>query len=154
MTDLKNYRFFIDSPKPLLAIAGGMELNGWCFDRASAEIPQISLVIGERRYRCESGRPRPDVGAAFPDFPQAANSGFFLRTWLPLGYHSAHLEFSNDGSQWLRSEPLPLCVELAPLVAGLDSGARNRGDGDRVALSGWALHPQERIAQLSMIVGN
>ena len=27
MTDLENYRFFIDSPKPLLAIMGGWSLT-------------------------------------------------------------------------------------------------------------------------------
>ncbi len=154
MTDLKKYQFCFDAPKPLFANHGGMELHGWCFDRTSAEIPQVRLVVGERRYLCESGHKRPDIAALFTDFPQAANSGFALRTWLPLGFHWAHFELSSNGADWLRAESLPLCVELAPLVGYLDPSARSGGDGTPVTLSGWAFHPQEPITHLTMLVGD
>jgi len=154
MTDQESCQFYIDTPNPLFATKGGIELSGWCFDRASAEVPQIRLIVGERAYPCTSGLPRPDVWAVHKDFPQAAHSGFNLRSWVPLGYSPAHLEFSTNGAEWVRVTSLPLCAELAPLIGFLDPDVGSGGDETPVTLSGWALHPQESIARLAILLGD
>ena len=116
-------------------------------------IPRVRLTVGDRTYHCETGLPRPDVGAAFPQFPQAAASGFSLMDWMPLGYQPAHLELSADGAQWCRVWSLTLCAEIAPLIARVDFPFADVVDDNPATVSGWALHPQEPIERLSLQVG-
>src|SRR5450759_848015 len=98
MIDAATCRFSIDEPKPFFASQGGIQFFGWCFDESSTTAPRVRLTVGDRTYYCETGLPRPDVGAAFPQFPQAAASGFLLQSWVPLGYRLAHLQLSADGT--------------------------------------------------------
>src|SRR6187455_1853879 len=116
MIDAATWRFCIDEPRPLFATQGGIRFFGWCFDEASTSVPRVRLIVGEKTYDCASGLSRPDVGAAFPQFPQATASGFLLKAWMPLGHQLAHLEVSEDGSDWGRLHSLTLCAELAPLI--------------------------------------
>ena len=120
MIDAATCRFCIDEPKPLFANHGWLQFFGWCFDESSATAPSVRLIVGDRTYECETGLSRPDVGAAFPQFPQASTSGFLLQSWMPLGCHPAHLEFGADRAPWYRVRSLTLCAELAPLVAHVD----------------------------------
>jgi len=153
MIDAATCRFCIDEPKPFFASHGGIRFSGWCFDESSTTAPRVRLTVGDRTYHCESGLPRPDVGAAFPPFPQAAASGFLLHDWMPLGYQPAHLELSADGAQWCRVWSLMLCAELAPLIARADFPLADVVDDNPATVSGWALHPQEPIERLALQVG-
>src|SRR4051794_28127207 len=100
MVDPAKCRLRIDSPRPLCATDGGMRLIGWCFDESTASVPEARIVVGGNVYACESKLPRPDVAAAFPQWPQAEQCGFRLDTWMPAGYATAHLELSTDGANW------------------------------------------------------
>jgi O-antigen biosynthesis protein len=153
MIDAATCRFCIDEPKPFFAGHGGIRFSGWCFDEASTAVIRVRLTVGDRTYHCESGRPRPDVAAAYPPFPQAAASGFFLQDWMPLGYQPAHLEVSADGAQWCRVWSLMLCSEIAPLIGRVDFPSDDILDDNPVTVSGWALHPQEPIERLALQVG-
>jgi len=153
MIDERTCRFCIDEPKPLFASHGGIQFFGWCFDESSIEVPRVRLIVGNRTYDCETGLPRPDVGAAFPHFPQAASSGFLLQSWMPLGCGLAHLELSANGSDWCRVRSLTLCAEVAPLIAIIDFPSADVVDENLATVSGWALHPQEVVESLSLQVG-
>ena len=153
MIDSATCRFCIDEPKPFFAGHGGIRFSGWCFDESSPAILRVRLIVGDRTYHCESGRPRPDVVAAFPSFPQAAASGFLLQDWMPLGYQPAHLEVSADGAQWCRVWSVMLCSEIAPLIGRIDFPVEDVLDDNPVTVSGWALHPQQPIERLSLQVG-
>jgi len=153
MIDAATCRFCIDEPKSFLASQGGIRFSGWCLDESSTTAPRVRLIVGERTYYCESGLPRPDVGAVFPQFPQAAASGFFLKAWMPLGCNPAHVELSADGTDWCRVRSVTLCAELAPLIARVDSPAVDVVDENPATVSGWALHPQEPIEHLYLQVG-
>lgn len=153
MIDAATCRFCIDEPKPFFASHGGIRFSGWCFDECSPTVPRIRLVVGGRIYHCESGILRPDVGAAFPAFPQAAAAGFVLMDWMPLGYQPAHLELSEDGAEWCRVWSSMLCAEIAPLIACADFPLAVVVDDNPVTVAGWALHPQEPIERLALQVG-
>ena len=117
MIDAATCRLCIDEPNPLFASQGGIQFSGWCFDEASTTVPRIRLIAGDRTCYFETGRPRPDVAAAFPQFPQAAVSGFLLKSWMPSGYRVAHLELSTDGIEWRRIN----------LLFGLDDERTGKG---------------------------
>lgn len=153
MSDSPHYRVRIDSPTPLYATDGGLELTGWCFDESSVEPPQARLLVANRIYHCESGLSRSDVAAVFPDLPQAAFSGFRFRGWVPLGYHQAHLEVGGNGRDWCRVKSLPYCSELGPLVAGIDSPEGDTIEEGFTQTSGWAFHPQDAIEELYLQAG-
>ena len=153
MVKIDTCRFSIDEPKPLFARHGGMRLVGWCFDETNSAALQVRLTIGDRSYRCESGKPREDVSIAFPQFPQANRCGFVLESWMPLGRQVAHLEFSADGQEWARATSLVICAEVAPLVARIESPERERVETNPVTVTGWAVHPQDAIEKLWLQVG-
>ena len=154
MINAATCRFCIDEPKPFFASQGGMRLSGWCYDESVSTNLHVRLKVGARTYLCESGRPRPDVGMAFPLYPQAASSGFFLQDWMPLGYQLAHLEASADGKQWCRLHSEALCAEIAPLIARIDFPASDSVDENPTTVSGWALHPQEPVERLELQAGS
>ncbi|MEY2490327.1 MAG: hypothetical protein QOC70_2269 [Verrucomicrobiota bacterium] len=153
MIDAATCRFCIDEPKPFFASHGGIRFSGWCFDESSSTTLRVRLTVADRTYHCESGLPRPDVGAAFSPFPQAAASGFLLQDWMPLGYQLAHLELSTDGAQWCRVWSGTLCAEIAPLIARVDFPSVDVVGENPATVSGWALHPQEPVERLSLQVG-
>jgi GT2 family glycosyltransferase/glycosyltransferase involved in cell wall biosynthesis len=153
MIDAATCRLCIDQPKPFFASHGGIEFSGWCFDEISTTPPRVRLTVGDRTYYCETGLARPDVGAAFPDFPQATDSGFFLKAWPPLGCNPAHVELSADDTEWCRVRSLTLCAELAPLIARVDFPVVDVVEENPATVWGWALHPQDSIEQLSLQIG-
>ena len=143
-------RLKIDHPVPLCAAEGGLHLAGWCFDEQSSSPLAVRLVIGEHVYPCDSGLPRPDVAAAFPGWPQAANSGFQLKRWMPGGYSTAHLELSGNGTDWSRVQSVPFCSEIAPLVARIEQPVGSAVEEGLMSISGWVFHPQEEIESVTI----
>jgi GT2 family glycosyltransferase len=147
-------RLCIDEPNPLFATHGGLRFSGWCFDESVSIAPLVRLTVGTRSFLCTSQLSRPDVGAAFPQFSQAANSGFYFEGWMPLGYQSADLELSADGADWFPVKRLTLCAEIAPLIARIDFPVTDAVDQNPVTISGWAVHPQEEVEKLWLQVGS
>lgn len=154
MINLETCRLCIDAPKPLFAANGGIRLTGWCFDETCEAAVKVRLSIAGRSFPCTSGIERTDVGSAFPQFPQAAHSGFFLQSWMPLGCHRAEVEVSADGHEWLRARSVTICAEVAPLLAQLEDPVAEEVQGNVAIVSGWALHPQEPIERLTLQVAN
>ena len=150
MIDPARVRFHVDAPVPFHAVEGALQLSGWCFDEGSATPTCARIVVGGQVFPCESALTRPDAGAAFPLFPQAMTSGFALRHWLPAGYHEAHFEMSTNDVDWRRVRSLPFCGEIAPLLARIDEPASDSVEEGPVAITGWALHPQEQIEELTL----
>src|SRR5947207_5718308 len=120
MSNAASCRFCIDEPKPFFASHGWIQFSGWSFDESSITAPRVRLIVGDQTYYCETGLQRPDVGAAFPQFPQASTSGFLLHSWMPLGCQPAHLELGGSSGSWSRVRTLTLCAEIAPLLAHVD----------------------------------
>jgi GT2 family glycosyltransferase/glycosyltransferase involved in cell wall biosynthesis len=144
----------IDSPNPLFAANGRIQLAGWCFDERVRSPLRVRLSIGGQKHDCVSGIRRADVETAFPRYPQAADSGFSLETWLPRGCSRGDLEVSADGGEWVSAQPVLICAELAPLLGEIETPAEDGIGENPVTVAGWAVHPQEPIDRLTLQVGN
>lgn len=127
-----------------------MKLVGWGFDEATPTPTKARLVIGDYIFNCESGLERADVAAVFPQFPQAARCGFSLQCWMPAGYSSAHLELSANGTDWCRIKTMAFCGEIGPLVTRIEAPEGAVVSEGALKVTGWAFHPQEEIAELSL----
>ena len=150
MIDPARVRFHVDTPVPFHAVEGAVQLSGWCFDEASATPLRTRVVIGAELFPCESALTRPDVGAAFPRFPQAATSGFALRRWLPATHGDAYFEVSTNDIDWCRVRSLPFCAEIAPLLGRIEEPAGESVEEGPVTITGWVCHPQEQIDTLTL----
>jgi ADP-heptose:LPS heptosyltransferase/GT2 family glycosyltransferase len=103
--DLANrIKFFIDSPDltaPMASrpVRSALSVQGWAIARDGIESVQVmfdGIALGPA-YR---GLNRPDIGAAFPDWPNARRSGFALSVAPKLltgGEHAVHVVIRDKG---------------------------------------------------------
>lgn len=154
MGNARGWRWNIDRPTPLYAHGGRIECVGWCLHEGSNEPAEVRLVVGQEVYAGASAGDRQDLAHAFPELPQAAQSGFLVRAWMPSGYNQAHLEARTQQLEWTRLASLHLCAESAPLLGHIDSPAAQGVDEGVVKVWGWALHPQEEIEELTLHAGS
>lgn len=154
MGNSRGWRWNIDRPTPLYAHGGRIECVGWCLHEGSSEPAQVRLVVGQEVYAGASADDRQDLARAFPELPQAAQSGFLLRGWMPAGYNRAHLEARTQQQEWTRIASLHLCSESASLLGHIDSPGPQGVDEGVVKVWGWALHPQEEIEELTLHAGS
>jgi GT2 family glycosyltransferase len=64
------------------------------------------------------------------------------------------LELSDDGREWVQARTLTICAEVAPLLGEIETPADGDIAGNPIAVSGWAVHPQEPIERLTLQIGN
>ena len=63
---------------------GVLEVSGWA--AGFSEVKTMDVILGDHIIGApEFGRPRPDVRAAYPDFVNAENSGFFFQAEIDEG---------------------------------------------------------------------
>jgi hypothetical protein len=72
----------LDLPKPgERTTDGGVQVAGWALGR-QARVVSVALEVGNRVREARLGVPRPDLSAAFPGRPWAAEAGF--HAWVPV----------------------------------------------------------------------
>ncbi len=88
----------IDFPTENAEIAGGSWGFGWALDDSGISRVEVATELGPGAPAVAGGA-RPDIPAAYPDFPDAANSGFgFLVPDLPPGAHTLSITLvGKDG---------------------------------------------------------
>jgi glycosyltransferase involved in cell wall biosynthesis len=74
----------IDFPPPAEVITEPVRIQGWCF-HPEFRVTQVVLQFGNVEVPCEYGCERHDVAGRFPEFAQAARSGFITTENLPRG---------------------------------------------------------------------
>src|SRR5262249_23679129 len=100
------YFFHLDAQPERVRFSSRLELTGWLFHRQGAPIHGLRAVIKsrlrrERIYPARRKRARPAIGAAYPDLPAAAMSGFLIELdRLPLGASSLELEVKDESRKW------------------------------------------------------
>src|SRR4051812_7800371 len=93
----RQYIYAIDGPGRLHTRAGLLQLTGWIAGWPDASV-QVRLQLGpDSLFDCTTGEVRPDVAAAHPDLPGAAQSGFRLETYVPAGFHIGTLQYRLAG---------------------------------------------------------
>jgi O-antigen biosynthesis protein len=83
--------FFIDEPKPGCVKGNSLDIIGWVVGKISQAISLEILCYGEVVTTTEIDRNRLDVAMAYPQIPEAENSGFFTTINLTTLPHKAEL---------------------------------------------------------------
>lgn len=143
-SDQSGLRGEIETPRPLHAPDGKVEIVGWCLD--GARVPAIRLACEAGEIAASERHARHDLGGAA--------GGFTLRGTLPPGVHVARFEAERADGSWscfrrytLRVDPEPLSAAIEwPLPAGTLT--------DRTRVAGWAVHPREEIAAITLRFGH
>jgi hypothetical protein len=90
----------IDLPAEGSTVAAGSFGLGWALDDSGIAAVEVATELGSGVSGTLGGA-RPDIPAAFPDYPDGANSGFgFLVPNLPPGPHTLSITLvANDGGR-------------------------------------------------------
>ena len=90
----------IDLPSEGATVAGGSFGLGWALDDSGIAAVEVASELGPAPPGTPGGA-RPDIPATFPDYPDAANSGFgFFVPDLPPGPHTLSITLvAKDGGR-------------------------------------------------------
>jgi len=100
------YFFHLDAQPEHARFSSRLELTGWLFHRKGAPIHGLRAVVRsrlrrDRIYPARRKRARPAIGAAYPDLPAAAMSGFLVEIErLPFGSSALELEVKDESRKW------------------------------------------------------
>jgi GT2 family glycosyltransferase len=100
------YFFHLDAQSERVRFSSRLELTGWLFHRQGAPIHGLRAVVRsrlrrDRIYPARRKRARPAIGAAYPDLPAAAMSGFLVEiARLPFGGSTLTLEVKDENRNW------------------------------------------------------
>lgn len=101
------YFFHLDALPDRASFSSRLEINGWLFHREGAPVHGLRVVAkksalrGDRIFKARRKRLRPAIGAAYPDLPEAATSGFFIEIdRLPFGSSSLELQVKDEKKLW------------------------------------------------------
>lgn len=143
----------IESPRPLRAHGGTVDLTGWCLDE-TAQPPAVRLVTAVGTLAATGGLARPDLGAQLPDRPEAARAGFRIEGHLPPGVHAGRFEARRPDGSWQVFREYCLAAEAPGLVAAIESPDTTEPVRRRQHVAGWALHPTQVVSSLSLRYGH
>ncbi len=148
---------------------------GWFLDTArvsrSAELMLPLVGGGVATVACLEGATRPDVAAAFPDVPHAANTGFMVMAQLPSDVDrqapARFVAYLHDGERHEIAIPMDeLLRRSAPQVGIRGALGRMRQLGARAiapalarrtvaiarSMASWAMRATTRIAARPIVV--
>jgi GT2 family glycosyltransferase len=101
-----DYFFHLDALPERVNFSRSIEIAGWLFHRQGAAIHGLRAAVRsplrrERLFKARRKRARPAIGAAYPDLPEAAMSGFLLEIdHLPLGRCALELQVRDHAKVW------------------------------------------------------
>jgi GT2 family glycosyltransferase len=100
------YLFHFDAVPDRVTFSRRNEISGWLFHRQGKPILGLRGVVksalrSERVYKGRRKRARPAIGAAYPNLPEAAISGFLLEIEdLPSGRCTLILQLKDHAKVW------------------------------------------------------
>src|SRR5262245_10101906 len=100
-----DYLFHFDAPLERISFSKQTKITGWLFHRQGLPTYGIRGIVHRalrRRsiFKARRKRSRPLVAAAYPDFPEAAESGFLLELELPAGRSEVTIQVRNHEKAW------------------------------------------------------
>ena len=100
-----DYAFRFDTLPERVTFSSQIKLTGWLLDRRGQPIHGIrGIVRGAlwRRsiFRARRKRSRPLIAAAYPDLPEAGQSGFLLSLEMPLGRSEITIQVQDHRKTW------------------------------------------------------
>ena len=102
---LADYAFRFDSLPERVVFTKELKITGWLLHRRGLPIFGIRGVVRgvlRRRtiFRARRKRSRPLIATAYPDLPEAGQSGFLLGLELPLGRSEITIQVQDDRKIW------------------------------------------------------
>jgi glycosyltransferase involved in cell wall biosynthesis len=100
-----DYLFHFDAPLERISFNKQTKITGWLLHRQGLPTYGIRGIVrgGLRRrsiFKARRKRSRPLVAAAYPDFPEAADSGFLLELELPAGRSEVTIQVRDHEKAW------------------------------------------------------
>jgi glycosyltransferase involved in cell wall biosynthesis len=143
----------LETPAPLCAPGGALQLRGWCVHPSTRCAPSLRLVCCGQEFPVHSRLPRPDVCTAFALPAAALQCGFQLTSLIAPGVHLARLEASLDSSEWICLRRFTVAATAGPLQAAIEYPGTATVGGS-VRIQGWCAHPELAIAEVWLHYGN
>jgi glycosyltransferase involved in cell wall biosynthesis len=99
------YAFRFDAPPDRIIFNRQIKIAGWLLHRQGLPIHGIRGMVRatlrrRRIFRARRKRSRPLIAAAYPDLPEAGQSGFLLTIDLPLGRSEITIQVQDDRKIW------------------------------------------------------
>src|ERR1041384_6459424 len=100
-----DYAFRFDSLPEPVTFSNQIKITGWLLHRRGLPIRGIRGVVRgilrrQSIFRARRKRSRPLIAAAYPDLPEAGQSGFLLVLELPLGRSEITIQVQDHGKTW------------------------------------------------------
>src|ERR1044072_7736703 len=100
-----DYAFRFDALPQRVTFTKQIKIAGWLLHRQGQPIHGIRgfvrCTLGRRSiFRARRKRSRPLVAAAYPDLPEAGQSGFLLELELPFGRSEITIQVQDDRKTW------------------------------------------------------
>src|SRR5262249_31187119 len=104
-TVVADYAFRFDALPARVAFSSEIKIAGWLLHRQGLPIHGIRGIVRailrpRSIFRARRKRSRPLVAAAYPDLPEAAQSGFLLVLELPLGRSEIKIQVRDHRNMW------------------------------------------------------
>src|SRR6266481_2234025 len=100
-----DYAFRFDALPERVIFTGQIKITGWLLHRKGLPIHGIRGIVRgilRRRwiFRARRKRSRPLIAAAYPDLPEAGQSGFLLLLELPVGRSEITIQVQDHRKIW------------------------------------------------------
>ena len=100
-----DYAFRFDAPPDRVSFTNRIKITGWLLHRRGLPVYGIRVIVRgilRRRsiFRARRKRSRPLIAAAYPDLPEAGQSGFLLVLELPLGRSEITIQVQDHRKIW------------------------------------------------------
>jgi len=104
-TAVADYAFRFDAPPDRVSFTNRIKITGWLLHRRGLPVYGIPAIVrGILRprsiFRARRKRSRPLIAAAYPDLPDAGQSGFLLALELPAGPSQVTIEVQDHEKVW------------------------------------------------------
>src|SRR5215216_555676 len=104
-TAVADYAFRFDALPERVTFTNQIKITGWLLHRRGLPLHGIrGIVRGMLRrrsiFRARRKRSRPLIAAAYPDLPEAGQSGFLLLLELPVGRSEITIQVQDDRKIW------------------------------------------------------
>ncbi|MDA8528818.1 glycosyltransferase family 4 protein [Opitutaceae bacterium] len=145
----------LETPYPLQPSQNYVRLEGWAFLRGQSARSRVRFRVGTEVFEPTEKPAREDVAQQFPDEPHALTSGFVFVCFLPFGTHAGVLEVSGDDhNHWVAVRNPIIPVSSHPLMGQFEPAGSDGMIIAPIRLAGWCWHPEFRIKEVAVLMGN